>query len=251
MGDSYTYICDKCQNEIVTSEEAIIKCNICGNEIDTRPDSWDTKRDLNKTTRINKFWIVSFVVLISFAAFKIWVRKNRKEMEKNYSEMRGLLSPAYTDKEYQLNYSIRLEKDSVILPIFKNSNAISNLSIRHGQNKNLIVNLITYNSSDSIYSSVKSSRDTIIKNFVAVIFSKEIKDEMYRVIGNRFQSLYTQGFLSMDKQKIGFRILSDSDPQTNNNWHLIIIYDLLKENELAADELINSRQFGLEPNFVE
>jgi DNA-directed RNA polymerase subunit RPC12/RpoP/flagellar basal body-associated protein FliL len=251
MDKTYTYICDKCQSEVTTSEEAIIKCQVCGNKIDTRPDVWNTKQDVNSSTKVNKIWFVIFIVLISFAAFKIWVRKNQTEMEKHYSKMRNLLTSPYIDEEYQINYPVRLEKNSAISPVFKKNEAVSDFVIQEGNTQNLTISVISYKSSNEAYSNVKLSRDTIIKNYVAILFSEETKSEDFKIIDNRFHSLYTQGILSMDKKHFGLRILSDFDSKTGKNWHLIVIYDINKENEIAADELINSRHLGSELDHIE
>lgn len=250
MDNTYTYICDKCKNEIVSDEQTIITCIICGNKIDTRQEVWNKQQEQKPKGKVSKFWFIFFVILISSTLFKLWVRNDRKEMEKEYSKMRAIITAAYIDADYQINYPVRLKKE-INLPVFKNTEAISNLGIRSGETQNFIVNVISYTSSDSIYSNIKASRDTIIKNFVAVEFSAEILDESFSTSQNRFHSLDTKGVLRSDNHKIGLRILSDHDSETQKNYHLIAIYDISKQNEAAADSLMSSRHLGSPLDYIE
>lgn len=247
----FIYICEKCKNQLISNEETRLTCEVCGNIIDTSARAWSTHASKKSKRKINTIWGVLILSIILFS-IKYCIQNEKQIAKEKQLKMFGLMNPTASEVDYSINTIIRLKKDTLPLKIFSNKEFITDAYIKEGVSKNLIIKILTYHSSNENYSNIKSSRDTIIKNYLSVVLDKVlIEHEDTTSFEFRYHSLLTKGTVVKQNETIGFNILSDYDSRQKKNWHLILIFEKNKDNTKTVESIINSRELGGRPNYVE
>jgi hypothetical protein len=153
--------------------------------------------------------------------------------------------------DYKIDTYIKLTEKPTFLPIFKRLDKITDTSLKSGDDKGIVIKLISYKSTDSDYSNIKNSRDSLINNFFVTIGDSIVLiNEKSKASTLRYNSLLTDGYLMKGKEKYNFHILSDYDSTQNKNWHLILFNKINEESIKEASKIIESRQFGEDKEYI-
>lgn len=248
MGKEYLYICDRCQNEIGSKGDTDIICNVCGNKIKIGRSGWSNQKPKRQFKKSNNLYYFIAIIII-LGSIRYYLRQENKKTIEQGKEMARIMNLSNRSSDYQIDTYIKLTEKPTFLPIFKKLDKITNTSLKSGNDKGIIIKLISYKSIDSDYSNIKSSRDSLINNyFVTIGDSIVLINEKSKALTLRYNSLLTDGYLMKGKEKYDFHILSDYDSIQNKNWHLILFNLINKESIKEASKIIESRQFGEDKN---
>ncbi|HKM95051.1 MAG TPA: hypothetical protein VJY41_15475 [Prolixibacteraceae bacterium] len=242
------YICYRCNNEVLASEQDLIFCNKCGHEIDTgfsNNRNQTAKENMKeKKKKNNNVFYLSIFFFAFFALIRYAINYESQDSIDQRAKMAELIFQPYNSSDYSVNTNFELINKKTKIPIFRKVDELSSLSYKKGNDKNIYASLISYHSENNKYYSLFSSRDSIITNyFNSITKNVEILDEGVSSTKRNCRTLKTYGYLEKKDEKINFCILSDYNSNRNKTWHLILLYKDTNENVLEIEKIISSREF--------